>query len=72
MCRELEKIYTEGRMEGRAEGRAEGRVEGIAEGIVSSIKSLMETLGLPIEAAMDALKIPKSEQHTYAELLEKR
>ena len=60
MCRELEKIYRE------------GRAEGIAEGIVASIKNLMETLGLSIEAAMAALKIPENEQHTYVELLKKR
>lgn len=68
MCRELEKIYSEG----RAEGRVEGRAEGVTEGIVSSIKSLMETLGLSIEAAMAALKIPENEQRTYVDLLEKQ
>lgn len=64
MCRELEKIYSD--------GRAEGRVEGITEGIVSSIRNLMETLGFSIEAAMSALKIPENEQRTYVELLKKQ
>ena len=57
------------RKDGLQRGRAEGRVEGRAEGTLSSIKNLMETLGLSIEAAMNALKIPEDERPKYANML---
>ena len=53
----------------RKDGLQEGRVEGRAEGTLSSIKNLMETLGLSIEAAMSALKIPEDERIKYASML---
>lgn len=58
--------------EGIAEGRAEGRAEGMTEGILSSIKSLMETMGVSVEKAMAALKIPEAEQRKYLDLLAKQ
>lgn len=67
MCRELEKIY----VEGQAEGRAEGRAEGIVKATLANIQNLMETLGLSLEAAMAALKIPENERQSYAEQLDK-
>ena len=54
------------RQEGRAEGRAEGRVEGCAE----AIRSLMESMGLSLEQAMRALKVPEQEQANYRKLLQ--
>ena len=65
-----EAARRDGLQEGRAEGRAEGRVEGRAEGTLLNIKSLMETLGLSIEAAMNALKIPEDERIKYTNMLE--
>ena len=53
----------------RKDGLQEGRVEGRVEGTLSSIKSLMETLGLSIEAAMNALKVPEDERSKYANML---
>ena len=41
-----------------AKGRAEGRAEGTELTLITSIKSLMKTLGLTIEQAMDALSVP--------------
>lgn len=58
--------------EGIAKGRAEGRAEGMTEGILSSIKSLMETMGVSVEKAMAALKIPEAEQRKYLDLLAKQ
>ena len=55
---------------GIQEGRAEGRIEGLAEGTLSNIRSLTETLGLSIEAAMNALKVPEDERTKYAKLLQ--
>lgn len=50
-------------------GRAEGRTEGLVEGTLASIKNLMETLGLSVEAAMNALKVPENERTKYASML---
>ena len=56
---------------GRAEGRAEGHAEGMTNGILSSIKNLMETMGLPMEQAMAALKVPETEKQKYIDLLKR-
>lgn len=76
MCRELEALYLDGEKsgmeKGRREGRVEGRVEGRAEGIISSLKSLMATLGMSVEEAMNALRIPENERGTYTDLLAKQ
>ena len=65
MCRELEEIY----LDGQAEGLEKGRAEGSKKTTLSSIKNLTETLGLSAEAAMTALRVPKDEWPTYAEML---
>ena len=62
-------IALEAREDGLKEGRAEGHLAGRAEGVLSSIQNLMETLGLSIEAAMSALKIPEDERDKYARAL---
>ena len=56
---EREKALTEGRAEGRAEER------------VSSIRNIMETLGVSVEKAMDALKVAAESRETYRKMLEK-
>ena len=53
----------------KAEGRAEGLVEGITEGILSSIRNLMDTMGISVEKAMTALKVPETERQKYLDLL---
>ena len=76
MCHELEALYLDGEKsgmeKGRREGRVEGRMEGRAEGIISSLKSLMATLGMSVEEAMNALRIPENERGTYTDLLAKQ
>jgi hypothetical protein len=47
-----------------------GRAEGHTERALSDLRSLMETLGLTIEQAMAALKIPEGERQKYLDLLE--
>ena len=49
--------------------RKGGIQEGRAEETLSNIKSLTETLGLSVEAAMNALKVPEDERIKYANLL---
>ena len=52
-----------------SEARDEGRAEGQEQERISSIRSLMETVGWTAQQAMDALKIPATEQGRYAELI---
>lgn len=51
------------------DAKAEGRAEGLTERAISDLKNLMETLGLSLEQAMSALKVPEAEQQLYIELL---
>ena len=55
--------------EERDEARAEGEVRGKESERVSSIRNLMETLHFTAQQAMDALKIPVTEQAKYEALL---
>ena len=50
-------------------GMAKGRAEGVAENTLLSIRNLMETLGLTIEQAMAALKVPETDRPKYAKQL---
>lgn len=52
-------------------GIAKGMAEGIARTTLSSIQNLMETLGLTVEQAMAALKVPESERPNYVKQMEK-
>ena len=54
---------------GMEAGMEAGRKEGAAQTMLNSIKNLMETLGLTIEQAMSALKVPDADRPKYLELL---
>ena len=64
MCKEL---YAEGRAEGIEIGEERGRTDEK----VNSIKNIMETLGMSVEKAMDALKITVDSRDIYRKMLEK-
>ena len=49
-----------------------GRAEGHAERALSDLRNLMETLGLTIEQAMAALKVPENERQKYMDTLERQ
>lgn len=53
----------------REDGLQIGRIEGHIEGMLFSIKSLMETLGLSIEAAMNARKVLEDKRGKYVSML---
>ena len=53
----------------REDGEAIGKEIGREEKALEDIKSLMETLKLPEEQAMDALKVPEAERIKYRERL---
>ena len=50
--------------------REKGRAEGVAKNTLTSIKNLMETLGLSLDAAMAALKVPEGDRPKYAKQLD--
>ena len=59
------RCHDQGRVEGRAEGLAEGRTETM----VASLKSLMETMNLTVDNAMNALRVPEAERNNYRQAL---
>ena len=69
-----EEARDEGRAEGLEEGLEKGREEGLEKGRederMSSIRNIMQSLNLPIDKAMDALRIPKEEQAKYVLMME--
>ena len=58
-----------GLQQGLEQGLEQGRELGAEQATVASVASLMETLGLNLEQAMDALKIPSEKRAYYQELL---
>ena len=50
----------------------ESRAEGMLNGVLISLKNLIDTMGLTVEQAMSALKIPETEKQTYADLLNRQ
>ena len=69
MCNLSKGVMEKSMKKGMEKGRAEGRAEGAAENTLASIKNLMETLGLSIEQAMAALKVPEVDRPKYAKQL---
>ena len=55
--------------EAREEGMEKGMEKGLEKGLVSSIGSVMKSLNLPLERAMDVLQIPAAERAKYAALV---
>ena len=52
-----------------ARGRAQGIEQGMAQGTVQGILSLMHSLKLTVQQAMEALEIPQSEQGKYEAMI---
>ena len=73
MCNVMKEIYDDGFASGEAQGEARGEVRGEIRGAeterIKSIKTLISSLGITAEAAMDALKIAKTDQPKYLALL---
>ena len=60
----------QGLAEGLEQGRAEGRAEGREEIYVSCIKTLMESLGVTAQEAMEKLGVSRDDQPSYLQLIE--
>ena len=73
MCNVMKEIYDDGFASGEAQGEARGEVRGEIRGAeterIKSIKNLISSLGITAEAAMDALKIAKTDQPKHLALL---
>ncbi len=65
MCTALEELMADAIEE--KERKAENK--GKKEATVTNIRSMMETLKLTAKQAMDALKIPESDQQSYMKML---
>ena len=50
-------------------GERRGRAEGRAEGVLSAIQSLMDSMGLSVDQAMNALKIAETDRPKYRSML---
>lgn len=72
MCNLSKGVIEKSWKKGIAAGHAAGRAEGHAERALSDLQNLTETLGLTIEQAMAALKVPEAERQKYRELLERQ
>ena len=60
-----DRIEERGRQKGLDEGHQEGFREGADQKCLENIRSLMESMKLTAKQAMEALKIPESEQSKY-------
>ena len=69
MCNVMEEIYNDGIAIGEVRGEVRGEIRGAETERIKSIKNLISSLGITAEAAMDALKIAKTDQPKYLALL---
>lgn len=65
MCRSVEKLVAQASDASLAKGIAEGEIRKQ----VDNLKSIMETLKVSVDKAMDIIKVPESERETYRKLL---
>ena len=69
--RGIQKGLREGKREGRREGRREGKREGKRKGkelnLIENISTLMETMDLTLDKAMEALRVPQEKRTYYAD-----
>ena len=65
MCQALQEICDER----ESIGFSKGMKEGIEKSVIDSIKTIMETMNLTEDRAMDALRIPKNKKDYYRTLI---
>lgn len=70
VCNLSKGVEEKGIAIGMERGLKAGMEAGMEAGMLQAIKSLMDTLKLPAEQAMAALKIPENEQFKYASRLD--
>ena len=62
--REIEKARKEAEKQAK-QAQKQGKLEGMAEAVINNIRSLMETMNITAENAMNALKIPQEKHEFY-------
>jgi flagellar biosynthesis/type III secretory pathway protein FliH len=70
VCTALNEMFQEKLDEGLSKGRAEGIAKGKADALAECIFNLMESAKWDAMQAMNALRIPESEQPMYLERVE--
>ena len=65
MCQALQEICDERESIGFNKGMKEGMEQGIEKNVINSIKTIMETMNLTEDRAMDALRIPENKRDYY-------
>ena len=71
MCDYSVGIYERGLAEGMEQGIAQGIGKGEENKLLENIKSVMESFGVSLEKALEALKVPKSDYEKYKKLIKR-
>ncbi len=61
---------SEGLVQGRREGLTRGKTEGRAEGLFTAVRTLMDSLGISAEEAMDMLRLPDEDREVCRHMLQ--
>ena len=69
MLESMKRLFEVEKMKGKEEGIIEGEEKGLHEGTLRNLRSLMETLNLTIEEAMNALQVAEDKREYYREKL---
>lgn len=71
ICEERESIgFNRGMEKGIEKGIKKGMEKGIKRGMIDSIKTLMETMNMTADKAMDALRIPEDKREYYRKAIQ--
>ena len=62
----LDEVENRGIEKGRAEGREQGREQNLIE----NIRAVMDSFNVPVEKAMEVLKVPSDKKDYYLTLLQ--
>ena len=69
MCDYSLGVYDRGIEKGIEKGLVQGIAQGSENTLLENIKNIMEGLSMPLEKALELLKVPKSDYAKYEELL---
>ena len=70
MCKIMDEIWQEGMERGMAQGMERGMAQGMERNRLESLRTIMQTMRLSEDEAMNALLIPLEKRAKYKTLLE--
>ena len=70
MCKIMDEIWQEGMERGMAQGMERGMAQGMERNRLESLRTIMQTMRLSEDEAMNALLIPLEKRAKYKALLE--